>query len=171
MATSIIPNKNESLLQTQQYPDSETETFATATSLNNREPRKVLKGGQNVFWDSTSARQSQILFPGSTQSWQPCYTHLLLYLLLWLGTYCFELNFWTIVQLNIPSFEKSILGTSRYKIPILTCYLLPFSFGHALSLFYLIFNYFHDFLDFQQAWIKFMIPNNGIHGTNSCKIN
>ena len=49
MATSIIPNRNESLLQTQQYFDSETEAFATATSLNNREPRKVLKEGRMYF--------------------------------------------------------------------------------------------------------------------------
>ena len=39
---------------------------------------------------------------------------------------------------------------SRYKIPVLTCYLLPLSFGYALSKFYLIFNYFFCvFLDFQ----------------------
>ena len=88
------------------------------------------------------------VLPSSSSSWLPCYTHPLPYLLLWLGTYCFKLNFWTIVQLNIPSFEKSILGASRCKIPILTCYLLPFSSGLALSLFSFIFNYFHDFLDF-----------------------
>ena len=109
--------------------------------------------------------------PNSSPSWLPCYIHLLPYLPLWLRIYCFKLNFKTIVQLNIPNFEKSILEASRYEIPILSCCLLPFSFGHALSLFYPIFNYFHDFLDFQQAWINFMIPNNGIHGTNSCEIN
>ena len=45
--------------------------------------------------------------------------------------------------------DKALMDeASRYEIPILTCYLLPFSSGHALSLFYPIFNYFHDF---QQA--------------------
>ncbi|CBI38047.3 unnamed protein product, partial [Vitis vinifera] len=67
--------------------------------------------------------------------------------------------------------ENTELRVSRYKIQILTCYLLPLSFGHALSLFSLIFNYFRDFLDFPQAWTKFIIPNNGIHRINSCKIN
>ena len=49
---------------------------------------------------------------------------------------------------------------SRYKISISTCYLLPFSFWHAFSLFYLILNYFLDFLDFlkheQTSWFQIM---------------
>ena len=57
------------------------------------------------------------------------------------------------------------------KIQISTNLLLPLSFWYAFSLFSLIFNYFLIFLDFQQAWINFMVPNDGIHIINSCKIN
>ena len=43
--------------------------------------------------------------------------------------------------------------------------MLPFSFWYAFSLFST------NFLDFQQAWTNFMVLNNGIHWTNSCKSN
>ena len=43
------------------------------------------------------------------------------------------------ITLTLGNYPQTL---SRYKIPVLTCYLLPLSFGYALSTFYLIFNYF-----------------------------
>ena len=118
-----------------------------------------------------SAIQQQLNLPSSSSSWLSCYTHILLSSLLWLEIYCFQLNFWILLRLSVSSFEKSILRTILVtKIRILIN-LLPLSSRHAFSLFSFIFNYFHGFLDFQQAWINFMIPNNGIRRINSCKIN
>ena len=74
----------------------------------------------------------------------------------------FQLNFWIIFQLNIFSIKKN---------PSLIIPCCHFSSRHALSLFSLTFNHFLDFLDFSQAWTKFMVPNNGIHWTDSCKSN
>ena len=90
---------------------------------------------------------------------------------LWLGIHCFKLNFQILLQLNISSFEKSIFKSLLDNKTQILVNLLSFSFWHAFSLFSLIFNYFLDFLDFQQAWINFMVPNDGTHKINSCKIN
>ena len=84
-----------------------------------------------------------------------------LFWLLWLGIYYFKLNF-----LNHFSTKHFQL----WKIQILINW-LPLSSRHAFSLSSFILNYFHGFLNFQQAWTNFMIPNNGIHRINSCKIN
>ena len=87
----------------------------------------------------------KISFLGSSPLWLPSYTHFPLFLLLCLGIYCFKLNFKTIVQLSIPSLEKSIFRAPLVtKIQILINS-LPFSSRHAFSLFYLIFNRFSRF--------------------------
>ena len=118
-----------------------------------------------------SAIQQQLNLPSSSPSWLSCYTHVLLSSLLWLEIYCFQLNFWILLRLSVSSFEKSILRTLLVtKIRILIN-LLPLSSRYAYSLFSSIFNHFPIFLDFQQAWTNFMIPNNGIHWINSCKSN
>ena len=76
------------------------------------------------------------------------------------------------VLLNDSSFlQISSLRVSRFiKIQILRNLLLSFSTWHAFSLFYLIFNYFLAFIDFQQAWTNFMMSNNGIHWTHAKEI-
>ena len=76
------------------------------------------------------------------------------------------------VLLNDSSFlQISSLRVSRFiKIQILRNLLLSFSTWHAFSLFYLIFNYFLAFIDFQQAWTNFMISNNGIHWIHAKEI-
>ena len=125
-----------------------------------------------------SAIQQQLNLPSSSPPWLSCCTHFLLSLLLWLEIYCFQLNFWILLWLSVSIFEKSIFRTLLVtKIRILIN-LLPLSSRQAFSLFSFIFNYFLlfsiDFLDFSwfsQAWINFIIPNHGIHGINSCKIN
>ena len=77
-------------------------------------------------------------FPNSTPSWQPCYTYLLLYLLLWLGIYCFKLKFKTIVQLNILNFEKFIFRPSLgNKIQISTPFCCCFPSGTRFHYFIL----------------------------------
>ena len=69
---------------------------------------KCQKSTECILGFNTSTVVS-ITPPDSTPSWQPYYTHLLLYLLLWLRIHCFKLNFRTVVQLNILNFEKFIL--------------------------------------------------------------
>ena len=86
--------------------------------------------------------------PDSTPSWQPYYTHLLLYLLLWLGTYCFKLNFWTIVQLNIPSFENSILRSFPG---------IKSQFQHAICCHFPSVTHFHYFIWFSIIFLIFSI--------------
>ena len=93
-----------------------------------------------------------VITPNLTPTWSLCLTSY--------SSYCFFFFFCDLIHLKYE-FQKSFfhqnnfgflqnsLGVSRYKIPILTCYLLPLSFGYALSMFYLIFNYFCVFLDFQ----------------------
>ena len=106
--------------------------------------------------------------PNSSPSWLPCYIHLLPYLPLWLRIYCFKLNFKTIVQLNILNFEKFIFRPSlgnKIQVSISFCCHFP----SGMRFHYFIFNWFARFSF--QAWIHFMIPNNGIHRTNSYEIN
>ena len=86
--------------------------------------------------------------PNSPPSWLRCYIHLLPYLPLWLRIYCFKLNFWTIFQLNIPSFEKSIFRSFfRHKIYILTHSCCRFPSGTG----------FHYFLWFSTIFLIFLI--------------
>ena len=75
-------------------------------------------------------------------------THLLLCSFLWLVIYYFKSNFQIIFQLNNSSFEKSIFRSLLDAKIQISINLLSFSFGHAFSLFYFIFNYFHGFVDF-----------------------
>ena len=117
--------------------------------------------------ESLAPSYSRTLLP----TWLSCYTHLLLSLFLWLEIYCFKLNFWILLQLSISSFEKSIFRALLVTKTQILINLMPLSSRHAFSLSSFILNYFHDFLDFPQAWTKFMISNNGIYRINSCKIN
>ena len=116
------------IINTHQNPHSVTASIWAHGSKENMDRENWLRQGSyfsraiQVCWDSSSLIGSHQNFEQQGASeWQPYYAHLLLYLLLWLGAYYFKLNFWTIVQLNIPNFEKSILGASRYEIPILSC--------------------------------------------------
>ena len=140
-------------------------------TLNNREPQKVPRERAECIWGFNTGKTVSIWFPGSTHIIATL-PHIILLMFLFLYfviLYILNMNFKIFFHQNNFGFLQNSLGASRYKIQILTCYLLPLSFGHALSS--LIFNYFRDFLDFQQAWTNSIIPSHGIYGINSCKIN
>ena len=110
--------------------------------------------GQNAFLGFSASVTASITPPGSTHliATLPHIILLTFLSLYFVILYILNMNFKIFFHQNNFGFLQNSLGASRYKIQILTCYLLPLSFGHALSS--LIFNYFRDFLDFQQSMNK-----------------
>ena len=164
-------DESDELLSEDLKLENEGQQVSTCSEMNMASSTLDMPAMYRGLFIQASAIQQQLNLPSSNPSWLSCYTHVLLYSLLWLEIYYFQLNFWILLRLSVSSFEKSIIRTFLVpKIRILIN-LLPLSSRHAFSLFSFIFYYFHGFLDFQQAWINFMIPNNGIRRINSCKIN
>ena len=106
--------------------------------------------GQNAFLGFSASVTASITPPGSTHliATLPHIILLTFLSLYFVILYILNMNFKIFFHQNNFGFLQNSLRASRCKIPILTCYLLPFSSEHALSLFSSIFNHFHDFLDF-----------------------